>query len=77
MPIEDTKSLEDMIARRRDPKKELADERLELVKLLAQLPPTHKDVQALKEKISKNHDELMEILKNEESLSREFGKKRF
>lgn len=67
-------------------KKELADERHELAILLGKLPQklpksgskahteyllVQQQVQSLKEKISKKHDELMEILKNEEKISRE------
>lgn len=73
-------------------KKELANERIELATLMGKLakhPPkkgseehkeyekTQEEIQILKEKISKNHDELMEILKNEEKISREMQKRRF
>lgn len=71
-------------------KRELADDRHELGKLLKQLPEvapkpgskeyaeyvqTQKEIQSLKEKVSQKHDELMEILKNEEKISREIQEK--
>lgn len=71
-------------------KKELADERHELGILLGRLPKnppapgtrehqaylhTLKQIQSLKEKISKKHDQLMEILKREENISREIQDK--
>ncbi len=71
-------------------KKELADERHELGSLLAKLPKnppphgtkeynayqiTQQQIQLLKEKISKTHDQLMEILKKEEKISREIQDK--
>ena len=71
-------------------KKELAEERKELAALLGKLPnrpckpgskedellrQTQTQIQILKEKISKKHDELMEILKNEEKISREIQEK--
>jgi len=71
-------------------KKELADERHELGILLGKLPKkppssgtkehavylqTQKQIQHLKERISKTHDQLMEILKNEEKISREIQDK--
>lgn len=67
-------------------KKELADERHELGLLLSSLPSKppqagsreyeaflriQAKIQLLKEKVSKKHDELMEILKTEEKISRE------
>ncbi|MBX7067356.1 MAG: hypothetical protein K1X28_09005 [Parachlamydiales bacterium] len=70
-------------------KKDLADIRQELAILLGKLPnPAPKkgskgyetycqiqsQIQDLKTKISKTHDDLMEILKSEEKLSREIGK---
>ena len=57
-------------------------ERLELVRLLTKiLGPAPKveyegDVEAVRAKIAKQHDELMAILQNEEALSREFQKKK-
>lgn len=72
-------------------KRELAQERHELAVLLtkfAGVPPkkgsrdyeayveNQKEMQVLKEKISKKHDELMEILKNEEKISKEFQEKK-
>lgn len=71
-------------------KKTLRDERQELTDLLNRLknpPPkkgtkeyqeytqTQKEIEALKERISKTHNELMEILKNEERISREIQDK--
>jgi hypothetical protein len=67
-------------------KKELNDERRELANLLSKFPnpppkpgtkehaaylQTQKQIQSLKERISKTHDELMEILRSEEKISRE------
>lgn len=67
-------------------KRELADERHELRILFGKMPEmppkpgskeyneyvqTQNEIQSLKEKVSKKHDELMEILKNEEKISRE------
>lgn len=67
-------------------KKELTDERHELGMLVAKLPKQppkkgskdyedyliiQKEIQSLREKVSKKHDELMEILKNEEKICRE------
>ena len=51
--------------------KELASERRELGELLGRQESKEIDIQTLKRKISKTHDELMEILKNEEKISRE------
>lgn len=71
-------------------KKDLADERQELALLLGKLPnpPPKKgskgyetyaqiqnQIQDLKAKITKTHNDLMEILKSEEKISREFEKK--
>lgn len=71
-------------------KKELADEREELAKLLNRIPNSppkqgsqgyqdynqiQKQIEEMKSKISKTHNELMEILKNEEKLSREIRDK--
>ncbi len=71
-------------------KRELADERHELGILLGKLPTnpplsgtkehnayqiTLNQIQLLKEKISKTHDQLMEILKREEKISREIQDK--
>lgn len=68
----DIERLEKIIAA----KQGLESERTELIRLLERLPNAHlKEVQAIKEKISKNHQELMELLKNEENLTREFQKK--
>ncbi len=72
-------------------KKELAEERHELNALLEKLPKKipksgsrahaeylliQQQIQKLKEKISKKHDDLMEILKNEEKISREIQEKK-
>lgn len=71
-------------------KKELAAERHELGLLLAKLPlkpPSpgtkghadylhiQKQIESLKNRISKKHDQLMEILKHEEKISREIQDK--
>lgn len=71
-------------------KKELTDERHELGRLLTKIPSPipnpgtkehtdylqiQKQIQTLKERVSKTHDELMEILKNEEKISREIQDK--
>jgi len=70
--------------------KELAAERRELGLLLAKSPPhppavgtkehesylhIQTQIQSLKEKVAKKHDQLMEILKNEEKISREIQDK--
>ncbi|PIS03322.1 MAG: hypothetical protein COT85_00555 [Chlamydiae bacterium CG10_big_fil_rev_8_21_14_0_10_42_34] len=63
-------------------KKELKEERDALSALMKQLPEnsleldskgvqsTLKQIELLKEKIAQKHDELMEILKNEEKISK-------
>lgn len=71
-------------------KKELSNERDELAALLAKLPSappkphtkehqayqqTQSQIRALKGQIAKKHDELMEILKTEERISREIQEK--
>jgi len=71
-------------------KKELKDERHELADLLSNIPnpppkpgskeyghylSVQKQIQSLKERISKTHDQLMEILKTEEKISREIQEK--
>ncbi len=71
-------------------KKELNDERRELADLLSKLPAsptkpgtkehaayvqTQKQIQSIKEKITKAHDALMEILRSEEKISREIQEK--
>lgn len=71
-------------------KRELAEERHELGLLMAKLPnkapspgskehvyylQTLKLIENLKTRISKKHDQLMEILKNEERISREIQDK--
>jgi hypothetical protein len=81
------RSLHDQGMQRR---KELVDDRQELGWLLSQLPSplpnpgtleyanyvqVQKQIQCLKEKVSKNHNELMEILKHEEKISREISTK--
>lgn len=72
-------------------KKELAQERHELGLLMSQLPQTipqngtqehfhytemQKQIETLKQRVSKKHDELMEILKSEEKISREIQQKK-
>lgn len=67
-------------------KKELTEERHQLAHLMAKLPPISpkkgeigyeeygqilQQIQLLKQKISKKHDDLMEILKHEEKIIRE------
>jgi hypothetical protein len=67
-------------------KKELNNERRELANLLGKIPnplpkpgtkeydgylQTQNQIQSIKAKISKTHDELMEILRSEEKISRE------
>ncbi len=71
-------------------KKELSNERQELATLMTKLPATPPkptsieyksyiqiliEIQKIKEKISQKHNELMEILKNEEKISREIQEK--
>ena len=71
-------------------KRDLSKERSELTSLLNSLPTkapkagtkesesylnVQKQIQILKERISKKHDELMEILKNEVKISQEIQKK--
>jgi len=73
----------------RSAKEELSSERLELNKLLALLPDSppkkgssdysdylkiQERIRALKNQVIQKHDELMEILKNEERMSREIQK---
>ncbi|MBS0625194.1 MAG: hypothetical protein JSS32_04015 [Verrucomicrobia bacterium] len=75
-----------LLDQERATKKELSRERHDLAQLLAALPSkapkkgtkafdsyqkTLKQIQVLKVSISKKHDELMDILKNEERISRE------
>lgn len=71
-------------------KKELSEERHELSTLMSSLPKTPpekgsreyeayerilKQIENLKGKVSKKHDELMDILKEEEKISKELSQK--
>ncbi len=52
-------------------KKELAAERTELARLLAGGERSEEEINSIRKRISQKHDELMEILKTEEKISRE------
>ena len=52
-------------------KKELASERHGLQVLLGKRESPSSEIQALKKKISKTHNELLDILRTEEKISRE------
>ncbi len=52
-------------------KKQLAQHRHELTQLLASNAAPENEIRSIRKQISQKHDELMEILKTEEKISRE------